>query len=234
MTEEILIKLSTIAALKKGQTFSTSYESPVTHKSWSTSFLRTYYSEDRKQTIKYIKDVLETALLTASQIKFDTEGYNILVDQIQLATIGIENLRTTYKGDYYIIGLINQLVEETKQYLIDIKNNEYVKCEKKEKLETDPEFFEAIHQGNYNVIEDYLYDGKEPNIKNNSLQNGLHVVAHKEYYNIKILNILLNFNIDVYAKDIEGNTPLYYAISTGNVDGIIKIEEYISKKKKDL
>lgn len=244
MAEEILIKLSTIASLEKGQTLSTIYESPVAHNSWGTCISRTYNKEDRKKTITYIKGVFESALILAADLKSDVEGYTILVNQIRNALIGIDSLRTTYKGDYYIIGLINTIVEETNKYLEEIKikeMDEIINAVKNsqdnpiEKYESDHHalFFKAIQTNDYLKIEDYLYDGKEPNIKNMMLQNGLHCIADKKYYNLKILNILLNFNVDVYDKDIDGNTPLYYAISTGNIECIIKLEEYISKKKRD-
>ena len=246
MTEEILIKLATISSIEKGQTLSTCYETPVTHNSWSTSFSRTYNGEHRKKTINYIKDVFERALIILEDLNKD-EGYTILVNLIKDALIGVENLKTTYKGDYYIIGLINTLVEETNRHLyndqsnkididkIDIDKIDMDKIDIKEPAYTlnHQVFFEAIKNSDYSTLEEYLYDGKEPNLKTLQQQNGLHLVADKQYYHEQILNILLNFNVDVYAKDVYGNTPLYYAISTGNIKCIIKLEEFISHKKRE-
>lgn len=227
MTEEILIKLSTIASIEKGQTLSTSYEATLTHNSWSTSFMRTYNGEHRRKTVDYIKDIFERSIAIALELKKDLasyESYDILINAIKAALLGVENLKTTYKGDHYIIGLINTMIEETTKHI----NAKAVE------VSPQADFFEAIKTVNYEFIENYLYDGNFPNVKNKLLQNGLHCAADKQHYNEKILNILLNFNVDVYAKDMHGNTPLYYAISTGNVAGIIKLEEYISKKKREL
>lgn len=223
MTEEILIKLTTIGALEKGQTLSTCYETPVQHKSWSTTFSRTLNGEHRKKTINYIQDVISEAKSIVESLK-DEEGIDILKNLIKESLIGVENLKTTYKSDYYIIGMINTLIEDTTKWLT---------THKMEVIESTDHriFFDAIKNIDYVTLEDYLYDGKEANLKTEKLQNGLHLVADKGYYNLKILNILLNFNVDVHAKDIDGHTPLYYAISTGNAECVIKLEEYISKKK---
>ena len=223
--EEILIKLSTIASLEKGQTLSTCYEAPLTHNSWSTSFMRTYNREDRRKTIDFIKDIFDRSLVMLSTLKSDERSE--LKTAIQNALVGVENLKVTYKGDYYVIGLINTMIVEMNKHL----------CNPIEKLPKDvpntdlSDFFEAIKTSDYTFIEDYLYDGKSPNIKNEFLQNGLHLVADKQYYNLKILTILLNFDVNVYLKDMYGNTPLYYAISTGNIEAVIKLEEYIKKKR---
>ncbi len=241
MAEEILIKLATIASLEKGQTLSVIYEVPVFHNSWGTSISRTYNGEHRKKTMSYIKNVFEQALIIASELDQDPDGYKILVDQIKAALEGIESLKFTYKSDYYTIGLINTIVEETNKYLEEIKpcpgpcvkiEDQKCKIEKYETLDQEL-FFEAIKTNDYATIEEYLYEGSNPNIKNNFLQNGLHCIADTKYYQEKILNILINFNVDPLAKDVDGNRPLYYAISSGNIQCIIRLEEYISKKKRE-
>ncbi len=249
MAEEILIKLAMIASIKKGETLSTSYEKPVLHNCWSTSFSRTYNGEHRKKTISHIKSVLDSAVLLLNDMKTDKEGTEILLNTIKEALLGVENLKTTYKGDYYVIGLINTLIDEI---TIAINKNDIVNTSSEQKEQKEPKetmivntqlndvkktkltvpFIEAIKKGDYDTIEDYLYDGNDPNVKTESMKNGLHYIAKKHYYNSKIIDILLNFNVDVNIKDSNNQTPLHIAIATSNVECVLKLEEYISKKKR--
>lgn len=207
INEDNLSKLKMIASIEPGQTFSPSYDTPLDHNIWSTTIWRTYNREDRKKSINYIKSVLDEARLHVES-----------KEMILLALKGLENLKETYKGDYMIIGLINTIIEDYSNLNISI----------------DCDFFDALKNLNYPYIEKYLYDGNNPNIKNNDKQNALHIVSDNKVYNYKIMDMLLNFNIGLTDKDVYGNSPLYYAVTSGCTDAVLKLEEAISKKKRNI
>lgn len=217
-SEDILSKLKMIASIEKGQTFSPSYDTPLDHNIWSTSIWRTYNREDRKKSINYIKNILEQAY----QLYYINSDSKI-IEMMSSALQGLDNLKVTYKGDFMIIGLVNTILEDyTKK--INPVDTEYIELE----------FFTELKNMNYSFIENYLYEGYSTIVKNNELQNALHIVSDKKYYHCKIMDLLLNFNVGLTDKDIHGNSPLYYAVTSGCTEAVFKLEEAISKKKRAL
>jgi len=214
--EDILHKLKVIACIEKGQTFSTAYDTPLDHNIWSTTIWRTYNREDRKKSINAIKSILEQAY------SLYCENYDItIMNSIMTSLNGLENLKTTYKGDHMIIGLIDTIVDDYKKKYDIVSDQE-------------PQFFTELKNKNYSYIETYLYDGNNANIKNNELQNALHITSDKKYYSGKIMDLLLNFNIGISDRDINEQTPLYYAVTTGCTEAVLKLEECIAKKKREM
>jgi ankyrin repeat protein len=215
-TEDIINKLNVIASIKKDQTFSDAYDIPLDHNIWSTTLWRTYNREDRKKSINSINTILDQAYTLY------TESYDSnIMNMIMAALSGLENLKITYKGDHMIIGLIDTIIDNyNKKYQISI--------------DQEPIFFTHLRNANYGYIEDYLYNGNNPNIKNNDLQNALHIVCDKKYYYGKIMDILVNFNIALTDKDKDDKTPLYYAVTSGCTEAVLKLEECIAKKRKEI
>jgi len=211
--EDIITKLKTISTIEKGQTFSPSYDLPLDHNIWSTTISRTYYREDRKKSIMYIKEILNHGY------QFYIKDHNIELRKLLFCALnGLDNLKVTYKGDFMMLGLINTILDD-----YDNKLNTAYKSE----------FLMAVKSNNYDYVENYLYEANEANeanLKNEDLQNALHIISDKKYYNSKIMDVLLNFNIHITDKDIHGNTPLYYAITSGCTDAVLKLEEAIAKK----
>lgn len=215
-TEDILNKLKVIAAIEKGQTFSNAYDIPLDHNVWSTTIWRTYNREDRKKSINSIKNILENAYIMYCQ-NYDITIMNAIMDALN----GLANLKSTYKGDHMIIGLIDTIIDDYKSKYDLINDRE-------------PVFFTELKNRNYSYIENYLYEGNNPNIKNNELQNALHITSDKKYYCSKIMNLLLNFNIGISDRDINDQTPLYYAVTSGCTEAVLKLEECIAKKKREI
>lgn len=209
--EDIIHKLNVIAAIEKGQTFSDAYDTPLDHNIWSTTLWRTYNREDRKKSVNCIKNILDQGY-TLYNTTYDVS----VIEALKLALIGLENLKVTYKGDHIILGFINTIIDDYKKKLVL----------------NESDFFTNIKSKNYTFIENYLYEGNNPNVKNIDGQNALHLVC-EQYYNAKIMDILLNFNIGLTDKDIYNNTPLYYAVTSGCTDAVLKLEEAISKKKRE-
>lgn len=208
--------LNTIANIQPGQTFSTSYKDVISH-NWRTGLYRKYYKEDRRETIEFIKDLMEQAL--SEQLK----------PEILKALNGLEQLKQTYHGDDITIGQISVLITNIKRKLHD---PEYVISIGDLCADTDSEeFFAMIIKKDNQLLSAYLYAGKYPSYINERGQNGLHLLAQKEYYCGKMMDLLIDFNVNISLIDKDDYTPLYYAISTGCVEAILKLEEALARKR---
>src|SRR5437868_1925976 len=198
--DELQVILEQIAKIKPGDTFSASYNQPVQHNVWSTTATRTWYRESRQGTLTYLKHIFETAL----QCK-------VMIPMAKEAMQGLENLKYTYHNDSAIINDIDELItvvyKQLNQYNVD-----------------KHEFFVALEKNNQSFVEAYLYNGEESNLKNEDGQNALHVVSQKAYYNEALFKLLIHFKVDPLALDVDDKTPLYYAITTGCTDAVLKLE----------
>ena len=226
--EKIIKQLKLISSLQDGQTLSTSSETIIPHNAWSTTFWRTYYSEDRKKSIEYIKNAFENALILYKE----DPSIKINIDN---ALIGLKNLKLTYKSDHDTRGIIAQIINDTNEEIHQMNNNDT--NEEINQINNNNDtfyFFEALKSQNYSLIE--LYVNNDPNMLNDEKQNGLHIISQQEFYNKDIMDLLLFFHVNPNLKDVHNNTPLYYAIITECTDAILQLEEYNKKlkKKRDL
>ncbi len=211
-TEDLLYRLLSIGSIKVGETLSTTTFLPIEKAIWSTTFSRTYNRENRKKTVNCIKEVVDAALKEVN----NEELNDALVSSIK----GLENLKETYKGDFELLGSISTIINTIRTPMI------------KKIVEVNDDLFDAVKRQDVDYIENYLYEGKNINTLNLEKQNILHVACDKKYYNKTILDLLLNFNIDLTCRDEENATPLYVAVSTGCCEAILALEEAIANKKK--
>lgn len=218
---EIITKLTIISSIEEGHTLSPSYDQVIPHNSWSTSFWRTYNRESRKGTVVYIKEVFDHAILILKRGDLDII---ILKDFISNALLGFNNLKSTYKGDFETVALINTYIDDINKKLGDVVIS--VNDKKYNNV-----FFDLLTSNRYDDIEKYIYDGHDPNILNFEGKNALHFACHKLYYNPKTLNLLYNFNVDVLHEDTHGHTPLDEAVNSGCAEAVIFLETIIGKKK---
>lgn len=223
--DELIKTLNSIASIKKDETFSPNINQNISHNTWSGSIWRTYYRESRIKTVKYIQNIFEQTIEIIQTIQ-NNELKDKLKNSLQEAIVGLENLKLTYINDFETIGIIvtiiNNINEKLSVTIEPITDHEIIE---------NTQFFDAIKSKNYLFIEQYLYDGNEPNIKNTEYQNGLHLISQKCFYDKKIINLLLSFGINYQDKDIHDQTPLSYAINTGCSEAVIILEEHIRKKK---
>jgi len=95
-------KVDLIGQIVPGKTISTSTTSLVDHSSWFTSLSRTYWRESRNETLAWIETVLVDGVMAE----------DIRPDQIERALLGLENLKKTYKNDFYTIAEISRLISK--------------------------------------------------------------------------------------------------------------------------
>ncbi|WP_375603618.1 ankyrin repeat domain-containing protein [Wolbachia endosymbiont of Anurida maritima] len=67
-----------------------------------------------------------------------------------------------------------------------------------------------------NIIEKYLVDKKDVNVKNDKGNTPLHLAV--EEGNLEAVKHLIEKGADLNAPDKHGWTPLYYAVYSGNID----------------
>jgi hypothetical protein len=135
--DKILSDLNVITSLTEGMTLSSSSMTVIPHKSWSTSIWRLYSGENRKETIKTIKDIFARALICYTMNPSE-KMENALREALQ----GLETLRDTYKGDYYSCVDITNFITETKVAL-DVTLKEISFDEQKENTASTSPFSSA-------------------------------------------------------------------------------------------
>ena len=147
--ERIISDLSVLASLRGGQTLSTSTMKVLTHKNWSSAAWRTYSGENRKDTINFIKGILNEALdICDLSSSHDLEKVDIIVANIESSLKGFSMLKTTYSGDYYIISDIDRIINDTKRRLSLIKQRP------------------LQHPSITNIVDDYQVDSEsDPTLK---------------------------------------------------------------------
>lgn len=123
---QIINNLNVVSQLKPGSTLSTSTMTIVDHTAWSGSVWRTYAGENRNQTIACIKRVfLEALTILKINNQEESNSYRDVKIGLETGILGLLSLKETYKGDYYLIGEIDTIIESTNKELLQL-------CSKKE------------------------------------------------------------------------------------------------------
>lgn len=115
---KLLYNLNVISTLTPGYVLSTSSMTIIDHNSWRTSFWRRYAGENRKDTIAFIKSIFVEALSLISyspvycpqHLQCNCVLRQNIIDGIKCALKGFSCLKETYKGDYYAIAEIDQII----------------------------------------------------------------------------------------------------------------------------
>lgn len=95
--------------------------------------------------------------------------------------------------------------------------NKFIKYYKKNKTYSIEEIFELCSIKNNILALEYLYDnGMNINIVNSKRQNGLHISANVG--SMHLSNKLIRKNINHMQKDILGNLPIHYAITSNTIE----------------
>jgi len=81
----------------------------------------------------------------------------------------------------------------------------------------------ACIQGNEEITQYLLLKNANVNHKNTKLMTALHIACIKNKYNL--VKVLVNFNPELYTKDINGYCSFHYAIKKDLVD----IIDYLCK-----
>jgi ankyrin repeat protein len=84
----------------------------------------------------------------------------------------------------------------------------------------------SIINAHFEIVKYLLYSGANPNIKDNDKVSPL-MAACMSYENIndylQIIKLLLKYNVDINAQDIEGNTALFHALMCSNKIEIVDL-----------
>lgn len=102
--QEITSKLKFIGKLHKGEKINTKHMY-VQPEGLGTSFSRTFlYQDNRSNTLSFIQDTISRAFELLAKYQrstgeSDKVHYNLLVMDLRNATLGIGNLKVTYKED---------------------------------------------------------------------------------------------------------------------------------------
>lgn len=105
-------------------------------------------------------------------------------------------------------------VTETNDLLNDVESNQF----------TQIPIFEAVKSGDNLLVEDYLNDGVDINIKSsNTLSTLLHIAI--AYRQTDTAIFLIDKGIDLEEKDLLGNTPLMLAVYYGDIKVYEKMKE---------
>lgn len=107
---QVITNLKVLSSITPGKTLSTSTMTLVDHASWSGAIWRTYSGENREETIATIKRILQEALSILKLLP-DSMSRNDLLISLNTALMGVLSLKDTYKGNYYTVGEINDIVD---------------------------------------------------------------------------------------------------------------------------
>lgn len=104
--------LDILAQIKPGQTLCAADMTIVEHNTWYTSFKRRWNGEERSKTVQSVKDIFSQAThLITSGKAFD------LMEQLEAALEGVENLKKTYSSDTTTISALNEYCSSTRRAL---------------------------------------------------------------------------------------------------------------------
>lgn len=113
MKQSLIEELQLISTIKPGQTFSKISKTVVDHKSWSTSLWRTFYRENRRETITYIHTCLQQAVDIYIYQLHRGEDDQILRTYILMSLVGFNNMTKTYWEDFSSTTEIERIIRET-------------------------------------------------------------------------------------------------------------------------
>lgn len=126
--------LELLGSIKPGDTVCVHSLAIVKHSSWSTSFWRTFYDENRLKTIAWVGNVVSFVMkLICENAAYNSSG-GIFHDKIWRMKTGIENLSETYKDDLRCLkylkqyqNIVSSMIFETNHLILKYK-------EEKEKI----------------------------------------------------------------------------------------------------
>ena len=124
--------------------------------------------------------------------------------------------------------------KEKKEEKKEPKKEEKKEEEKEYKKGLDGPMLKAVKAGDYEIVEDLLIQGADPNATNQKNQTTALMIASR-YGHIDIVKLLLDSGADVNAKNILGRTALMMSARNGKKDVVerLLIEENISVNAKD-
>lgn len=138
----------------------------------------------------------------ASPLIMDKDGFSPLHEAANIGALDIVNLLLSFDADP-----------------LQIKENKNV-VKKKEF-----QYWTPIHisvERNYpDVLKVLLENSSDPSIPNNSSVTPLHLAASQK--NRELLNILIEHNADIEAKDVDGDPPLFPAVTSRLLQNVEKL-----------
>ena len=136
--EKFRKELELISKLKSGETICISSLTPLKRGSWSTSFTRMWYGEDRPKFISFIQDLIqklrETYLNSFTRLVSSTSQSNLptsisgtreeLSNLLKISLPGIANLRMTYADTPNVADVVANLAKEVTEFLTHLDDEE--------------------------------------------------------------------------------------------------------------
>lgn len=107
---EIIKKLSIIALIEKDKKLNLKTMSFSQSNTWGTMFYRTLYGESRIKLLEFLNSTINETIQNIFDYR-STEFCRIVVNHLNLARGGIENLTKTYENDANIISQLNIILE---------------------------------------------------------------------------------------------------------------------------
>lgn len=96
---DILVKLNFLSMIERGVKINTSTKLGfVNSDSWIGAFMRALNHENRRVTINFLENVIDTSI-TAIKNYSHTEFLKVIIEYLYKARAGIVNLECTYQGD---------------------------------------------------------------------------------------------------------------------------------------
>jgi hypothetical protein len=109
--------------LQIGDTFSSTTQTIISHRTWATSLWRTYQGENRTQTMNYIVSVLEEAM-----DRFQLHPEEATMHRLLRAVQGLARLQFTYASDEALSAVIRNKCQYYNERIILLWQNNRV-CE---------------------------------------------------------------------------------------------------------
>lgn len=109
--------------LQIGDTFSSTTQTIISHRTWATSLWRTYQGENRTQTMNYIVSVLEEAM-----DRFQLHPEEATMHRLLRAVQGLARLQFTYASDEALSAVIRNKCQDYNERIILLWQNNRV-CE---------------------------------------------------------------------------------------------------------
>lgn len=106
-----------------GDTFSSTTQTIISHRTWATSLWRTYQGENRTQTMNYIVSVLEEAM-----DRFQLHPEEATMHRLLRAVQGLARLQFTYASDEALSAVIRNKCQDYNERIILLWQNNRV-CE---------------------------------------------------------------------------------------------------------
>lgn len=96
---DILVKLNFLSMIERGVKINTSTKLGfVNSDSWMGAFMRAINHENRRVTINFLENVIDTSI-TSIKNYANTEFLKVIIEYLYKARAGIVNLSATYQGD---------------------------------------------------------------------------------------------------------------------------------------